>query len=111
YAVEIAVPWSVLAWSGWESGHTMGMNVRVYDWDRPIIQTPHLVEWSSEDGAGYKNLLGGLPKPANAAFRSRDLEKIHAALNAMQKKDWTQAENLLRKSGNTPWSKVLLAQV
>lgn len=110
YSVEAAVPWSVLAWSGWTAGHEMGLNVRVYDWDRPRLD-PHLVEWSSENGAEYIPLLGGQPKPANVAYRSRDLEKIHAALTLMQKEDWKQAEKMLKKSGNTSWSKSLLVPV
>ena len=109
YSVEAAIPWSVFELSGWETGNGMGLNVRVYDFDskRPAR---YLVEWSSEDGAEYKKLLGARPKASKAAFRSRDLDKIQAALTAMQKKDWTLAENLLRKSGNTPWGESLLAQ-
>jgi protocatechuate 3,4-dioxygenase beta subunit len=109
YTVETAVPWSVLEWIGWGEGKVMGLNVRVYDGDTKGLNR-YLVEWSSDNGAGYRKLLGAFRKPSPALFRSPDHEKIHAALAAMQKKDWTEAEKVLRDSENTPWAKPLLSQ-
>jgi protocatechuate 3,4-dioxygenase beta subunit len=108
YAVEAAVPWSVLEWAGWEEGKLMGLNVRVHDADRKGMNR-YLVEWSSDNGEGYRKLLGALRKPSSALFRSPDHETMHAALTALQKKDWTKAEKVLHRSENTLWAKSLLA--
>jgi len=113
YTAEIAVPWSVLQWSGWEPGHLMGMNVRVYDTDVDEGErSRYLVEWANVAGEDYREIVfTGLPEGFTPGYRSKDLDRIHSIFTGIKEKDWDSAEDQFRAAGNGRWVKPMLGRV
>ena len=113
YTAEIAVPWSVLQWSGWEPGRLMGMNVRVYDSDVDEGErSRYLVEWANIAGEEYREIVfSGLPEGFTPGYRSKDLDRIHPIFTSIKDKDWGSAEKQLRAAGDGRWVKPMLGRV
>ncbi len=111
YNVELAVPFSVLEWSGWSGNRLRGMNVRVYDRDSRQKKR-HLVEWSDRDGSGWRTLaLPPLPASGGERYQAKDHRIIQSVLSHIAGRQYHEAVNELRSAGNAPWVNPLLGSL
>ncbi len=110
YDVEVAVPWSVLGWSGWGKGRLMGVNVLVYDRDGPLTRPygvqEYYIEWAANpddkygviafDDAPDENAMKGL-------FQTPDAARIRTILDKVKASKWDEALAGIAAAGNAPW--------
>jgi hypothetical protein len=117
YDVEAAVPWSVLAWSGWEKGRLMGMNVVVYDWnsrDDNFNGPKQKAVWAANPDEKYSILaVENAPDAAEmkSLSRSPGAERIRLILDQMKNQKWTEALAEIASIGNSPLLAPLCAVV
>ena len=103
YTVELAVPLSVLEWSGWTGNRLRGMNVRVYDRDYPQKEK-YLVEWSDRNGAGCKTLaFPSVQASGHVLYQTKDCRVIRNVLMDIANNKTDEAIHTLRTAGNGHW--------
>ncbi|MBN1291665.1 MAG: hypothetical protein JXB48_07475, partial [Candidatus Latescibacteria bacterium] len=105
YAVECAIPWSVLNRAGWQKDTMMGMNVRVYDCDE-YTGTRYLVEWADAPGRMYNELtcIDGIPDSA-ISCRVQKYDKIFDIIDNIETGNLKEAEKRLKEMENASWVK------
>jgi hypothetical protein len=114
YDVELAVPWSVLRWSGWEKGRLTGVNLMAYDRDGEKLSDQGMdgmVEWAASPDENYGLLkFDSIPDPGGAAS-SGSFDALNSILRSVKSKDWAAAETALNAAGGGPWVGPMLALV
>jgi hypothetical protein len=113
YDVELAIPWSILRWTGWEKGHITGMNLLVYDRDdeKNLFSGFGLVEWAANPGQEYGALqFDSIPAP-EGQYKPETFDTMLAILRNIKNAEWDAAEAALAGAGDGRWVKPMLAFV
>ncbi|MFC1509367.1 carboxypeptidase regulatory-like domain-containing protein [Candidatus Omnitrophota bacterium] len=111
YAVECAIPWSVLDYGGWEKERLMGMNIRVYDLDRKELSR-NMVEWATVPGMSYRELSftdGGGVK--DNSYRAEHCDAVFDFFELINAGEWDGVEQKLDSFGDGFWTQPLRAIV
>ena len=111
--VEIAIPWEILYWSGWEKDSTNRMNIRLFDKDENEDNTK-CIEWAAHPDENYGWIdipeSGQSSSSVNRSLRDIELtSKLYAILNSINNKKWEVGESILGTLENRELSIVMLA--
>ena len=114
YDVELAVPWKVLRWSGWEKGRLTGMNLLAYDRDdeKPSLGgIGGIVEWAASPDETYGVLkFDTVPSP-EGQYTSESCDAVYAVLQNIKNSEWDKAEAALTTAVDGAWVKPMRAIV